>query len=240
MWFDVSTVEAIRNAIPAWLGVVLLFVTFLGSVYVIVPGVVLAYVTGDRRRTATWPGTVIGGYGLFITLKPLFSITRPPVDPPFSPDLLPTLLSPLYDLGVGPSSASFPSGHAVAVTVFWGLVAVDLSIGSSWKRLAGCVLVISLVGFSRVALGVHYPGDIVGGIAIGGLYLGGMVLLRRRVSKPVTATVLIGTVCAAGGLLSGRTLDAATLITAAAVTALFSRHLGGDAGRAARFELRSD
>ena len=57
-----------------------------------------------------------------------------------------------------PDRFSFPSGHAAAVAS----VAIGLGLAfPDWIPLLGAIAV--LVGFSRVALGVHYPGDVVVG-----------------------------------------------------------------------------
>ena len=58
----------------------------------------------------------------------------------------------------------FPSGHAQVSTGFWGY----LGIRSRKNRIiiVGAVAVI-LVSFSRLYLGVHYLGDVVGGIIFG-------------------------------------------------------------------------
>ncbi|OVE84826.1 phosphatase PAP2 family protein [Natronolimnobius baerhuensis] len=224
MLFDGALVESLVNAIPVWLAVALLVVSFLGSVYVIIPGLIAASLFGNRTRTMTWPGIIIGGYGLFVTLKPLFSVPRPAVTPPFSPELLPAGLSVLYDLGLGFTSSSFPSGHAIAVTVFWGLVAVDSSIGSRRQRVAGCLGVIALVGLSRVALGVHYPGDVLAGIALGGVYLAGTLVIRTRVSRPVPTLLALGSALALGGVLTGRPQDALVLCGAAVAAGLVARY----------------
>jgi len=59
---------------------------------------------------------------------------------------------------------SFPSGHTQGSTTFW--VSFINQIRKKWIYAVG-ILVISLVGFSRMYLGVHYPIDIIGGIIIG-------------------------------------------------------------------------
>jgi undecaprenyl-diphosphatase len=76
---------------------------------------------------------------------------------------------------------SFPSGHAVASTVFWGtLCTLALPhLRSLRARVAATVLAVTmvlLVCFSRVYLGVHYPADEMAGSALGILCL----LLARR------------------------------------------------------------
>ena len=61
----------------------------------------------------------------------------------------------------------FPSGHAVTSTIFYGSLALRLSRPRTAVRLPAAVLVIVVVGFTRIALGVHLPVDVIGGIVIG-------------------------------------------------------------------------
>lgn len=74
-----------------------------------------------------------------------------------------------------PAGASFPSGHAVGVTIAWGaLLLVFLPVvPARWRRVAvaGAIGVIAIVGLTRVALGVHYLSDVVGGWLLGVLWL---------------------------------------------------------------------
>jgi len=66
------------------------------------------------------------------------------------------------------TTPSFPSGHAQGTMVVWGYLA------SQWQNMAFWAVVIVLVflcSLSRVYVGVHFPQDLVGGIAIGVLYL---------------------------------------------------------------------
>ncbi len=60
-----------------------------------------------------------------------------------------------------PDEFSFPSGHAAAA------MAVAVVYAAAYPALALPLLVIAAaVGFSRVCLGVHYPGDVLVGQAI--------------------------------------------------------------------------
>ena len=220
MWFDDGVVEAVVQGVPTWLALGFLVVSFLGSIYVVAPGVVWGYLAGDRRKTATWPGIVIGAYALFVTTKPAVSIDRPAVDPPVTQAELPGVLVYLFDLGVAFSTDSFPSGHAVAVTVFWGLFVLDTDLGNRRQRLAGASLVVILVGCSRIVLGVHYPADVLAGVALGATFLAVMVWVRSRVRRAPEVCIAVGAAIATTATVTGRPLEAGMLLGAAAVALL--------------------
>jgi membrane-associated phospholipid phosphatase len=74
-----------------------------------------------------------------------------------------------------PSSDSFPSGHAaIAITIGGLLTLLLLSAAGRWWRavlLAGAAAVALVVGFTRLALGVHFLSDVVAGWALGAAWL---------------------------------------------------------------------
>ena len=86
-----------------------------------------------------------------------------------------------------PESFSFPSGHALFATAFFGGLAALLyrRLGRTWLRVAvaaAAVAVILLIGFSRIYLGVHYPSDVLGGFAAGVVWVAAVALGDRIAS----------------------------------------------------------
>jgi membrane-associated phospholipid phosphatase len=73
---------------------------------------------------------------------------------------------------------SFPSGHAQAAIVgFAVLLLVFLPVlHGLWRRLAVtfAVLMVLAIGFSRIALGVHYLSDVLGGYLLGAAWVAAM------------------------------------------------------------------
>ena len=99
---------------------------------------------------------VPAGMLLNVALKNTFQRPRPHWD------------DPLVQL----ATYSFPSGHAVASTVFHGMLCAIVfahTRSRGWRALAVALSagMIALVCFSRVYLGAHYPSDVVAGTAEG-------------------------------------------------------------------------
>src|SRR3954471_14501923 len=62
-----------------------------------------------------------------------------------------------------PGTLSFPSGHAASAAAFAAGVAMESSLAGT-----ALVPVAAAVGYSRVHVGVHYPGDVLAGFLVGG------------------------------------------------------------------------
>ncbi|WP_426322647.1 phosphatase PAP2 family protein [Pseudoduganella sp. R-43] len=126
-----------------------------------------------RRQAHYWLLTLLlsvpPGMVLNVLLKYSYQRVRPSFDAPL-------LTLPTY---------SFPSGHTLAATVFYGVLACYL-----WPRargaaqhaalLAGAVAMVALVGFSRVYLGVHFLSDVLAAVAEG---LGWLAICVTAVSS---------------------------------------------------------
>jgi membrane-associated phospholipid phosphatase len=80
------------------------------------------------------------------------------------------------------TSFGVPSGHAQIAVGVWGTLATRVRKGWGWLI---AVLVILLIGISRLYLGVHFPLDVILGWMIGALLL----WLVLRFWKPVTTWV---------------------------------------------------
>ncbi len=71
---------------------------------------------------------------------------------------------------------SFPSGHTMAATSFYGLLGVlfVIAVKAWWWRTTAAALVFTIicaVGFSRIYLGAHYFSDVVAAVAAGAAWL---------------------------------------------------------------------
>ncbi|KIX89787.1 phosphatidic acid phosphatase [Staphylococcus microti] len=84
------------------------------------------------------------------------------------------------------SGLSFPSGHAMGSTAFFGslcFIALRILKGQAKLWMSSlCVVMIGLICASRIYLGVHYPTDIMAGI-LGGLFF--ITLTQLILQKPL-------------------------------------------------------
>jgi membrane-associated phospholipid phosphatase len=71
----------------------------------------------------------------------------------------------------GAAGKSFPSGHALVAVVAFGLLALLVPRRFRVAAWAIGVAAVLLVSYSRLALGVHYLSDVVGGWLLGAAWL---------------------------------------------------------------------
>jgi len=154
-------VLAIRHELltPLFLGL-----TFLGDATFFLLLLPLGYWL--VRRDAFMHGTVLLVATALLNsgLKGIFQLPRPEI-----PHL------------VAAGGWSFPSGHAQTAAVIWPWLAVELRWRRAWPLVA---VLVAGIAFSRVYLGVHYPVDVVGGVAIGLLTVAvGWWLVRHPLAR---------------------------------------------------------
>ncbi|MCW2739654.1 MAG: putative glycerophosphatase [Blastococcus sp.] len=118
-------------------------------------GVVLGARKGPLRRGAIRGvgSMAVSSLLVNVVLKRIFGRVRPDLEN----------LQSTRRLRREPGSLSFPSGHSSSAAAFVTGLAME-------SPLAGAALApVALgVGYSRVHVGVHYPGDVVAGLAVGG------------------------------------------------------------------------
>jgi membrane-associated phospholipid phosphatase len=143
---------------------VMFVVTFLGSgaAASLIAGLFGLYLLWRRRFywLAAFLLSVVGGILLNRILKYAFQRPRP------------HFVDPILSL----TSYSFPSGHTMTATVLFGVLAAYFAAATSDPRYRALIflsaaLLILLVAFSRIYLGAHYLGDVLGAIAEGTAWL---------------------------------------------------------------------
>ncbi|WP_250516176.1 phosphatase PAP2 family protein [Caballeronia sp. INDeC2] len=92
-----------------------------------------------------------------------------------------------------PESFAFPSGHTFGSIVCYGMCAYVLLRLAPTRRdpliVALVCFIVLAIGTSRLVIGVHFPGDVIGGFASGGAWLAaciGVAELARRRSRTLS------------------------------------------------------
>jgi undecaprenyl-diphosphatase len=168
--FDRAVLLWIHDNFSGWWDGPMRLATALGNYYVVVPLLAVAlfafYRRGWRLSAVLLVVSTGGSIVLTTVLKGVFQRTRPE----------------LFDSGYQASFYSFPSGHATVAVGFYGMLTVILAYrlrGAARWAVAACgLLIVLLIGFSRLYLGVHYPTDILAGylsallwlVCVGGVY----------------------------------------------------------------------
>lgn len=171
--------ESIRNPV---LDAIMSVITMVGEETLFLAIAMLIFWCLDKKRGYIF--LMIGFIGITINqvLKLTFRIPRPWVkDPNF------TVVESAIEEATG---YSFPSGHTQNVADTFGCIAY--SAKRLWVRIASVVLIL-LVGLSRMYLGVHTPLDVGVSIAVAAvLVLGLYPLLERLFQKDKNVIVALG------------------------------------------------
>ena len=134
--------------------------THLGSKVVLIPLTIFMMLVFVIIYRHWFQAFILGGgtllsYGILSVLKFLFKRERPSIWP-----------------AVNAEGFSFPSGHALIATVFYGLLIyfITKKLKSihfrNLTRIIGLTVIV-IVGLSRVILNVHYVTDILAGFLFG-------------------------------------------------------------------------
>lgn len=148
----------------------MLFFTFLGSVefYLITIPVILGVLVWRRRwhEFGVILFSVAGALVLNNLLKLAFHRVRPN----------------LYF--IKETGYSFPSGHAMITTVFYGIIlflVFPLVTSRVWRNIlvALAIFFTIAIGASRIYLGVHYPSDVLGSYLAGLCWLAFSIMIIK-------------------------------------------------------------
>jgi undecaprenyl-diphosphatase len=138
-----------------WVDAVMITASFMGargSIWIVLG--LVTWAVSRTKRMAVWRLLLaVGLAGLLVDgiTKPIVGRARPWIDHP-----------EYRDLGWRPDSTSFPSGHAASAA------AGALALARIWPATAAPAWALAaLIAFSRVALGVHFPSDVIVGFLIG-------------------------------------------------------------------------
>lgn len=162
--FDTSVISFVQGMETPWLTVVMKVFTQIGSVYIIAPVGVIAfvllfYIFRYRQQALLFVIVVAGTPVLNGLLKNYFKRERPEIHR-------------IIDIG----GYSFPSGHSMMAFSFYAII-VYIAWRNAKTTLSRVLLIlfaafmIIIIGTSRIYLGVHYPSDVVGGFVVSGIWV---------------------------------------------------------------------
>lgn len=165
--------EEILNSIHIfagrWLDYCMLAITFTGSNLFYTMMLPVLYWCWDRKKAVYTGAVFLLAISLNDAIKVLFHHPRP--DPE-------RLLPGIAELAARhrPRGPGFPSGHTQGSLAFWGALAY---MSRSRAVTAAAVVMIILVPYSRLYIGVHYLGDVIGGYLFGLLCLVAVIPAAR-------------------------------------------------------------
>ena len=173
---DDRVFEFLRNHVNERNNDIMQFFTFLGTHLFLIPAnlLLIAYylfVKKHKWYSIKIPAIALSSMGLMFLLKNFFSRARPEIP----------LLSEAKGL-------SFPSGHALMSITFYGLLIYIIFKNVRKKELKWTLIIllmvlIIIIGFSRIYLRVHYASDVLAGYCIGFLWLAFTVWMLNKMEK---------------------------------------------------------
>jgi len=125
-------------------------ITFLGDEKFALLIVPFLYWALDKALALRMAFLYLGSAYVNTVLKAIFAVPRP--------------AAPAVRVIAPAEGYSFPSGHAQTTTTVWGYLATQVR---KTRFVILAIVLIVLVGLSRVYLGAHFPQDVIAGTIIG-------------------------------------------------------------------------
>jgi undecaprenyl-diphosphatase len=165
--FDLKISHELQEMKNPVLALVMQDVSVLGETWIAIILVWSVSVFLVIRRQYLKAGFVLATASNFVLTSVLKVLVARPRPPDFS--LNPADMFPLVN------QYSFPSGHVLFFVVFFGFIAYLAWLFHDGRVripvIAGCGVLILLIGPSRVYLGAHWASDVLGSYIIGALWL---------------------------------------------------------------------
>jgi membrane-associated phospholipid phosphatase len=156
------------QALGGWQTLPMKFFSFLGTEEFFMMGLPILYWCFSTAVGARVAIILMLSGGINSAMKMLFRGPRP------------YWVSPSLKQFATETSFGIPSGHAQNAASVWGVMAAWLKKGWAW---IAAVLIIFLIGLSRLYLAVHFPQDVLSGWLIGAL----LVLVVVWAWNPIAA-----------------------------------------------------
>jgi undecaprenyl-diphosphatase len=161
--FDNAVISIIQGLESPLLTLIMKFFTFIGSTKVVVflalCSIFFLYKVLHHRLELILFVVILGGNGILnYILKVSFHKPRP------------SLHRLIQETGY-----SFPSGHSMSAFALYATLAfllwkhIPTWTGRSWT-ISLCIIMILMIGISRIYLGVHYPSDVIGAYFASGFW----------------------------------------------------------------------
>lgn len=180
---DLKVSDKIQSKGDYTLPMIMYFVSFIGNLYpaliTVISASLIYFVSGNKKEAFFVLGVFVAD-GINFIIKLLINRPRP------SEEFV-HILQKLSD-------PSFPSGHVVHFTVFFGFILLTMfttkKVNNFFRLLISIISIslIALISISRIYLGAHWFTDVIGGYLVGfillfflvNLYLNNLIFPNKR------------------------------------------------------------
>ncbi len=162
--FDEKVFEMIKPWVSETHTSIMQVITFIGSQNFLLPANIILigfYLFFKRNKTTAYHIATISITSVAVMFLMKFFLQRE---------------RPLVPLIAKVHGYSFPSGHTFTSVTFYGIIAYIIYKNVhhtilKWVLIIFCILLILLVGFSRVYLRLHYASDVIAALCLGLIWL---------------------------------------------------------------------